>query len=510
MSALAPFTSPRSHVTVIDLTQDEAIPEPTMSALAPFTSPRSHVTVIDLTQDEAIPEPAMPDLEPLTSPLSHVTVIDLTQDEAIPEPATSALGPFVSPLSDVTVIDLTQNGGKRSQKLSQTEDQHTQCHLHLEAFSESIQGPVENPIELDCSTSLLKRLPPESLLMIMEVCGLSDLKNLLDTCSDLYQLGVGILYKSYPSAAFKICYQYTNSDAAIGALRHAKVAKASFHLEERVLTWDPLAADFHSAYLSAISMAAARGKKRIVKYLVSECNAHINPIPDDPDYIDWTPPLEAAIRGQQVEMVKTLVEMGASTSFSGGRSALHVSAAAGSIVLFNFFLEAGCEINQRDDMSNTPFAFAVVSRNPYAMGRHLENCGLFGDQNDYNWLEWESELQRQTYERLNRALSRTPRFSASKLRKIYRRALRIKGGYLSETLAEIPNILYLLRATRARGNSRVTTSIPHSVEALIDELIVGGFSLDIYGLRWKLYEAPFWHEDCPVYHDKNPLTPRVD
>ncbi|KAH8661157.1 hypothetical protein BGZ61DRAFT_564063 [Ilyonectria robusta] len=100
-----------------------------------------------------------------------------------------------------------------------------------------------------------------------------------------YQLGVGILYKSYPSAAFKICYQYTDSDAAIGALRHAKATKAGFHLEERVLTWDPLAADFHSAWLSVISMAAARGKERIVKYLVSECNAQINPIPDDPDYM---------------------------------------------------------------------------------------------------------------------------------------------------------------------------------------------------------------------------------
>ncbi|KAH7131206.1 ankyrin repeat-containing domain protein [Dactylonectria macrodidyma] len=440
-----------------------------MSALAPITSPS--ITVIDLTQDEAIPEPTIPALESFTSPLSHVTVIDLTQDEAIPEPATPALEPSVSPLSDVEVMDLTQNEGKRFQKQSQTE--------------------VENLFALDCSTSLLK-LHPELLLIIMGVCGLSDLKDLLYTCSYLYQLGVGILYKSYPRAAFKICYEYTNSDAAIGALRHIKEAKTDFHLEERVLTWDPLTTDFHNAYLSAISMAAARGKERIVRYLVSECKVQINPIPDDPVYIDWISPLEAAIRGQQVEMVKILVEMGARTSFSGGRSALHVAAAAGSIELFNFFLEAGCEITQKDDNSNTPFTFAIASSNPYAMIWHLENCGLFGDRNDYNRLERESELQRQTQEQLNQALSSSPHLSGSKLRKMCRQALRMKRGYLSEVLAETPNILYLLRAARTRGRSRVTHHIPRSIEALIDELIVGGFSLDIYGLRWKLYGAPFW------------------
>lgn len=55
-------------------------------------------------------------------------------------------------------------------------------------------------------------------------------------------------------------------------------------------------------------MAAARGEADIVKCLVSEFKIPINPVPDDPCFSDWITPLEAAIRGEQVEMSNSLLE----------------------------------------------------------------------------------------------------------------------------------------------------------------------------------------------------------
>ncbi|KAH7115529.1 ankyrin repeat-containing domain protein [Dactylonectria macrodidyma] len=296
--------------------------------------------------------------------------------------------------------------------------------------------------------------------------------------------------------------------AAIGALGKANAAPEAFYEEEPMLTWYPLRKQFSSVLISAISIAAARGEEAIVEHLVSECAVGINPPSNNGDYTNWITPIEAAMRGRQDNMVRLLIRLGSDLSCSSGSTALHIAAAVGSTHLFQELFDAGCDMGHKDSAFNTPISYAVSSPQYEETVRYLLELGATMDLRDLRLLIYSMRF----YERYP-ADDPVPFIrNAETLEDITEAAQETVRGNISKVFAKEPRILHIFQGLRNYDKSLVA-NIPRSFNALVDRLLVGGFSLDINGLTKMLERVPFWHQDCPIYEfdngseDNNPWNP---